>query len=603
MKLLEHFHELSIYPKNAKKLKGLILQLAVQGKLTAEWRKDNPDVEPASVLLDKIKSEKEQMIKNNIVKKEKPHPIIEKYPFEIPEKWKWARLSDISSINGGFAFKSSNYINQGVRVIRISDFDENGFKNNKIVRYSFNEGLLPYILDEKNILIAMTGGTVGKSLFVRDLQETMVVNQRVATIKLSKLIFEAFVNCVIPTKLIQDVIEESKNSTNDNISMSEIKGFNIPIPPLQEQKAIVSIVEKLFKEVKQLEQLTVERIQLKEKFAISALNQISTGDTSKEWEFLQQHFSSFFNEEGNIKKLRETILQLVVQGKLTKKWREANPKLIKGKHSAKALLEQIKKEKALRQAQGTLKKEKPLPPITEDEIPYKLPDGWVWCRVGDILETLSDYHANGSYVILKENTKLLDQEDYAIMLRTTNFHEKNRTNYKYITEEAYNFLSKSKVYPSDIIMNKIGDPGSVFWVNDRGKPMSLAMNLFLLRTPKIGELSRYLYFYLIGNEKYVRSFANGTSTLTITKDAVKKLIFPLPSLEEQKSIIEKVNTLMTLCDSLEQQVKQSKEDVEKLMKAVLRDVFEGEYKEVKELSQTEVVSGMAAEAEIGYGDE
>ena len=167
---------------------------------------------------------------------------------------------------------------------------------------------------------------------------------------------------------------------------------------------------------------------------------------------------------------------------------------------------------------------------------------------------LSDYHANGSYKTLKKHTKLLDDENYAIMLRTTNFHEKNKHNYKYISEDAYNFLEKSKLYPGDIIMNKIGDPGTVFWVDDRGKPMSLAMNLFLLRATSHGELNRILYLYLIGNENYVKSFAAGTSTQTITKDAVKELIFPLAPLNEQDAIVENVNSLMALCEQLEKQI-------------------------------------------------
>ena len=98
--------------------------------------------------------------------------------------------------------------------------------------------------------------------------------------------------------LIQDVIEEAKNSTNDNISMSDIKGFNIPLPPLEEQKAIVEVVNSLFEEVDQLESLTKERIQLKESFVVSALNRLTEAEnTQEEWNFLQEHFSSFFTEK------------------------------------------------------------------------------------------------------------------------------------------------------------------------------------------------------------------------------------------------------------------------------------------------------------------
>ena len=251
--------------------------------------------------------------------------------------------------------KIGNYVDEGARVIRISDFDELGFKNHKVVRHNYTDDLLPYVLEDRNILIAMTGGTVGKSLFVNHVNETMVVNQRVATIKIIQPIFEAYVNCVIPTKLIQDVIEEAKNSTNDNISMSDIKGFNIPIPPLEEQKVIVEVVNALFKEVEALENLTKDLISLKEDFVTSALRRLTeTDNTKQEWNYLQQHFSSFFTEKKNIKSLRETILQLAVQGKLTAQWRADNPNT----EPASELLKRIEAEKQQLIAEKKIKAEK-----------------------------------------------------------------------------------------------------------------------------------------------------------------------------------------------------------------------------------------------------
>jgi type I restriction enzyme S subunit len=245
--LKDQFSTFFTEKSSVKKLREAILQLAVQGKLTAKWREDNPNVEPASGLLKKVEVEKKLLIKKKKIKAEKPLPVIsyDEFPFPLPIHWQWTRLQELASINGGFAFKSSEYIESGARVIRISDFNEMGFKNDKVVRYEYSDELAQYVLEDKNILLAMTGGTVGKSLFVDVVDELMVVNQRVATIKIINPVYEAFVNCVIPTKLIQDVIEEAKNSTNDNISMGDIKGFMIPLPPLEEQKAIVEQVNSL----------------------------------------------------------------------------------------------------------------------------------------------------------------------------------------------------------------------------------------------------------------------------------------------------------------------------------------------------------------------
>jgi type I restriction enzyme, S subunit len=104
-------------------------------------------------------------------------------------------------------------------------------------------------------------------------------------------------------------------------------------------------------------------------------------------------------------------------------------------------------------------------------------------KLGDCLSVLTDYHANGSYEKLKANVTLLDQPNYAVMIRTTNFEQNDfRENLKYITQSAYEFLQKSKVFSGDILMNKIANAGSVYWMPDIQKPASLAMNLFLLRT-------------------------------------------------------------------------------------------------------------------------
>jgi type I restriction enzyme S subunit len=271
-----------------------------------------------------------------------------------------------------------------------------------------------------------------------------------------------------------------------------------------------------------------------------------------------------------VKKLRQQLLQDAVQGKLVKQ----NP----NDETASELLKKIKAEKeTLRQAQGDkkVKKEKELPHIKPEEIPFEIPENWLWCRLGEILDILTDYHANGAYEKLKNNVSMTDEEDYAIMLRTTNFHAKNYFEYKYISQEAFNFLEKSKVYSGDLIMNKIGDPGTVFFVDDRGKPMSLAMNLFLLRLNR-SISNYYIYSYLKLQQAYIKSFAAGSTSMTITKDAVKELLVPLPPLAEQHRIVQKLDELMQCCNDLEASIKKSQQQNEKLLQQVLREALRGE---------------------------
>lgn len=242
-----------------------ILQQAIMGKLTEDWRHEQAslaktnsvgqlaDRSNAKDLLEKIKAQKIKLVAEGKIKKDKPLAEIteDEKPFDIPENWCWCRLGEICNVNGGYAFKSTGYTQTGVRVIRISDFNENGFVNTKTVYHPYFDELEPYILEKKNILLCMTGGTVGKSYFVTDLPEKMVVNQRVATIKILKCI-EEYINIVILNPFVQKIINKSKNSTNDNISMDLIKSLPVPLPPLAEQKRIVAKIEELLPLCKKL---------------------------------------------------------------------------------------------------------------------------------------------------------------------------------------------------------------------------------------------------------------------------------------------------------------------------------------------------------------
>ena len=250
------------------------------------------------------------------VGKNEPVCIADIVPFDIPDSWEWVRLGNISIINGGYAFKSTDYVSEGTRVIRISDFNENGFVNKSIVRHRFDVTLQDFLIKKGNIILCMTGGTVGKSYFVKDIPEPMMTNQRVATIKILKAL-EDYINLVVLSPITQKVIQDSKNSTNDNISMDTIKGFFIPLPPLQEQQRIV---EKL----KELEPYI--------------------NDYDKAYEKIEKLNTDFPDL------LKKSILQEAVQGKLVPQ----DPT----DESASVLIEQIRKEKEQLIKDKKIKKDK-----------------------------------------------------------------------------------------------------------------------------------------------------------------------------------------------------------------------------------------------------
>ena len=242
-------------------LKKSILQEAIQGKLVPQIAEEGI----AQDLLEQIRQEKQKLVKEGKLKKsaltdsviykgddnkywekngKNEKDITDEIPFEIPDSWAWVRLSSISDITGGYAFQSSSLKEElGKRVIRISDISEQGFVNTKIVRYNGTPISDIYRIQKFDIIMAMTGGTVGKSLFVRELPEDeLLLNQRVARIR-NLWISVDYLNFVIIAPHIKEFISKQKNSTNDNISMADISNFLIPLPSIKEQ---LRIVEKLY---------------------------------------------------------------------------------------------------------------------------------------------------------------------------------------------------------------------------------------------------------------------------------------------------------------------------------------------------------------------
>ena len=364
----------------ADQLRKSILQQAIQGKLVPQ----DPNDEPASVLLERIREEKARLVKEKKIKKEKNPSIIfrgednshyEKFiltgevkciddeiPFDLPKGWEWCRLGDVALVKGGYAFSSESLKSpQGIRVVRISDFNEQGWVNKSIVRYDGEEISPQYEIHTKDLLLAMTGGTVGKSFFVQEVPEKMYLNQRVAIIRSTSLLPE-YINIHLKSLIIIDLINSIKNSTNDNISMRDITSFPFPLPPLAEQQRIVAKIEELMPLVEQY------------------------GKAQSELEALNSNIRE---------QLKKSVLQYAIEGKLVPQCKEDG--------TAEDLLQEIHTEKQRLYTEGKLKK-KDLAHSTifrgednkyfekkgeeiiciDEEIPFDIPDSWEWVRLGCI---------------------------------------------------------------------------------------------------------------------------------------------------------------------------------------------------------------------------
>ncbi|WP_158276101.1 restriction endonuclease subunit S [Brumimicrobium oceani] len=520
--------------------------MAIQGKLTGHWRKENPGIESASELLKDIIKNKEVLIKSKIARKEnaKKEFLKDKVSFLIPETWISKNITEFYYTIGG--------------------------KSNQIQSKNYSEtGKYPIVSQGKN---RIDGYSDDESKLLKITKPIIVFGDHT---RLVKFIDFDFIIGADGTKILSpfDGVDSEyfylHTSSYDLSSKGYARHYSLlkleafALPPLEEQKEIVKIVETLFKEVEQLEQLTVERIALKEDFVTSALNQLTSNNANQEWSFLQEHFKPFFNETTNIKKLRETVLQLAVQGKLTADWRANNPNT----EDASVLLKRIQEEKAQLIKDKKIKKEKALPEITEEDIPYELPEGWVWCRLNEILHS-SFYGPR------------FGKEEYVDngvpTIRTTDMNSKGFIKLKNpptikLTEEK---LKLYKVEKGDLLVTRTGSIGTMAIFNEEYDAIPSA---YLIRFRFLIVNIEYVFNLMHSpyGQKSLGLLTNTVAQPNINATSIKDIPFPLPPLEEQKAIVEKVNAIMGLCDALEQEVQQSQAHSEMLMQSVLREVFEG----------------------------
>lgn len=204
-------------------------------------------------------------------------------------------------------------------------------------------------------------------------------------------------------------------------------------------------------------------------------------------------------------------------------------------------------------------------------------NNWNIGKLGDVIQVLTDYHANGSYEILKQHVELLDTPDYAVMIRSTNFEQNDFSNdLKYITKEAYDFLKKSQLFGDEVLMCKIGNAGKVYYMKDLNRPMSLAMNLFAMRFDHCVS-SKYVYYFLNSAKSIedIKKHIKGVGTPTINKNSVRGLYFTYPDTNEQKNIVTEVETKLSLYDSVNLTLDNILRQASAMRQSILKQAFEG----------------------------
>ena len=554
MQLLSLFKDITLHPKNAEELKGLILQFAVLGKLTSNWRDENNKTSSADELLDNIiahNSEQLALKKRRIKKLSiKPDSVL-----DLPSNWVQTKNHVLFSLSKG---KNPKDLSEAVKKYPYQDIES--LARGNVRRYSDDEKAPKCSVND--ILVVCDGS---RSRLVLDGKDG-IVGSTLAIIETPP-----FIQDYIKILFLQGYQKANSNMKGAAIPHLDTKSLlasDIGLPPLEEQKAIVEVVSELFTEVEQLEELTKKRISLKEDFATSALQRLTqTDNTTVEWNFLQQHFSSFFTEKPNVKKLRETILQLAVQGKLTAKWRSANPSV----EEASELLNRIEAEKQQLIAEKKIKKEKQLPPIEDRDKPYELPARWVWCRMGEIAAKLGA----GS---TPSGGKTAYIDDGIMFFRSQNIHNYylKLQEVAYIPEDTHKRMKGTKVRPKDLLLNITGGSiGRCALTPDNFDTANVSQHVAIVRMIEL-ETRKYMHQFILSPwfQEKIMDVQVGVSREGLSMTKLKLFPVPLPPLEEQQAIVEKVNAMMSLCDELEEQIGKSEEQIEQLMQSCLREVFE-----------------------------
>lgn len=474
----------------ASDLRQSVLQAAMQGKLTTQKAEDGD----AKDLLLAIRAEKEKLVQEKKIKKGKPlAPITdEEIPFDIPDNWVWCRLEDLSyfigdgihgtpqySPSGTFFFINGNNLNQGK--IQIKNTTKK-VSDDEASKYAVN-------LNENTLLVSING-TLGNYAFYQE--EKILLGKSACYITLHPDVFKYYLALLIQTSYFQQyALGVATGSTIKNVSLKAMRYFTVPLPPLPEQQRIVARVEVLMKEIDKLEQ------------------------TEKELEAIKASFPA---------DMKASLLQAAMQGKLTEQKAEDG--------DARGLLLAIREEKEKLVKEKKIKKEKPLTPITDEEIPFDIPENWVWCRLGDCIKLLSGqdltpdkYNASGKGTIYITGASNI---------------ENGR-----ITVNRWTEFPRAIAHKGELLITCKGTIGEMCFLNiDK---VHIARQIMSIKEILVD--IKYVHIFLLS---YVNTLKGNAKSMIpgIDRKNVLNALFPLPPLPEQQRIVEKLDQLLPLCDSL-----------------------------------------------------
>jgi len=525
-----------------KKLRELILELAVRGKLVPQ----NPNDEPARVLLKKIAAEKARLVKEGKIKKEKPLPEIEEdeKPFDLPAGWEWVRMADIAQHNSGKTLDRGRNSGTLRDYITTSNLYWGLFVLNELRQMPFRDEELDKCTAKQFDLLVCEGGEAGRAA-VWPYSHDICFQNHIHRVRLYGGINSYYIFRVLLKMSYTGEIEKYRKGVGiSNMSGKDLATILVPLAPLAEQHRIVAKVDELMALCDQLErQQTYSNAAhqtLVEALLATLTNAAGQGEFVEAWQRIAAHFDTLFTTEYSIDQLKQTILQLAVMGKLVPQDPNDEP--------ARILLKKIAVEKARLVKEGKIKKQTPLPEIREDEKPLDLPEGWEWIRLGACIESMT----NGIY----KQGKFYHKEGI-ICLRMYNISEGeiNFENVKRMIIEKKE-LKQYRLISGDILVNRVNSRelvGKAAVIPELSEPIVFESKNIRVRLLPESILPKYANIYFRVRE--VRAVFEGDAKQTcgqasISQPQISGLVAPLPPLPEQHRIVAKVDELMEICDAL-----------------------------------------------------
>ncbi|HBB7587461.1 TPA: restriction endonuclease subunit S, partial [Escherichia coli] len=504
-----------------KKLRELILELAVRGKLVPQ----DPNDEPASELLKRIAAEKAELVKQGKIKKQKPLPEIseEEKPFELPQGWEWVTLATVGEIVGGGTPKSDNpqfWAKNGIKWITPADLY--GLKGKYIT--SGARDISPAGLSNSSARLMPKGSVLFSS-------RAPIGYVAIADAELSTN--QGFKSCVPYIKESAEYIyyfllasakkidAEASGTTFKEVSGAIVSKILLPLPPLSEQLKIVSRANELMSLCDQLEQQSLTSLDAHQQLVETLLGTLTDSQNAEElaenWTRISEHFDTLFTTEASVDALKQTILQLAVMGKLVPQDPNDEP--------ASELLKRIAQEKAQLVKEGKIKKQKSLPPISDEEKPFELPEGWEWSYLSDI-----GILARGRSKHRPRNDPTLYADGTIPLVQTGDVARSNGCINTYSALYNQLGLSQSKLWNKGTlcitIAANIADSGILNF--DACFPDSVVGF-----TPYENEIPvLYFHYFMMTIKSTLEKFAPSTAQKNINIDILSQLFFPCPPLEE-----------------------------------------------------------------------